>query len=136
MNRIKYLYLNSRDEFFRIDISKIVYFEADGNYTNIVLSNKVKGTVCMNLAQMQNCLSNKLQESANKFARVGKRYIINLTYVYQIAIVRQKLILSDGDNFEYQISISKEALKTLRDMFVASGYTADETADTTKNLEA
>lgn len=31
----RFLYLNSRDEFFRVDISKIVYFEADGNYTNI-----------------------------------------------------------------------------------------------------
>ena len=41
----RFLYLNSRDEFFRVDISKIVYFEADGNYTNIILSNKVRGTV-------------------------------------------------------------------------------------------
>ena len=35
-----YLHLNTRDEFLRMDISKIVYFEADGNYTNIMLANK------------------------------------------------------------------------------------------------
>lgn len=35
MNKTKYLYLNSRDEFFRLDISKIVYFESDGNYTQL-----------------------------------------------------------------------------------------------------
>ncbi len=54
-NKTKYPYINSRDEFFRVrvDISKIVYFESDGNYTNIILNNKVKGTLCMNLAQMQ-----------------------------------------------------------------------------------
>lgn len=119
MNKTKYLYLNSRDEFFRVDISKIVYFESDGNYTNIVLNNKIKGTVCMNLAQMQSILSDSLKDAAGIFARVGKRHIINLTFVYQIAILRQKLTLSDGENFEYQISVSKDALKKLRDMYIS-----------------
>lgn len=120
MNNAKYLYLNSRDEFFRVDITKIVYFESDGNYTNIFLTNKMKATVCINLAQMQSILSDSLKEAANIFARIGKRHIVNLTYVYQIAILRQRLILSDGENFEYQIAISKDALKKLRDMYVSS----------------
>lgn len=119
MNKTKYLYLNSRDEFFRVDITKIVYFESDGNYTNIILNNKMKATVCMNLAQMQSILSESLKEAAGTFARIGKRHIINLTYVYQIAILRQKLVLSDGENFEYQINVSKDALKKLRDMYVS-----------------
>ena len=116
----KYLYLNSRDELYRIDISKIVYFEAEGNYTDFVLSNKLKGAVCMNLAQMQQVLSDSLKESASIFARVGKRYIVNLTYVYQIGVLRQKLTLSDGEIFAYQLNISKEALKKLKEMFVSS----------------
>lgn len=118
MNKTKYLYLNSRDEFFRVDITKIVYFESDGNYTNIILNNKMKATICMNLAQMQNILSESLKENARIFARIGKRHIINLSYVYQIAILRQKLVLSDGENFEYHLNISKEALKKLRDMYI------------------
>lgn len=118
MNLKKYLYLNSRDEFFRLDITKIVYFESDGNYTNIMLNNKMKATVCMNLAQMQSILNANLNEAAGTFARIGKRHIINLNYVYQIAILRQKLVLSDGENFEYQVGISKEALKKLREMYV------------------
>lgn len=119
MNKTKYLYLNSRDEFFRVDITKIVYFESDGNYTNIILNNKMKTTICINLAQMQDILNQNLKDRAGMFARIGKRHIVNLTYVYQIAILRQRLVLSDGENFEYQISVSKDALKKLRDMFVA-----------------
>lgn len=115
-----YLHLNTRDEFLRIDISKIVYFEADGNYTNIVLSNQLKGVVCMNLARMQQVLSDKLKEHACIFARVGKKYIINHTYVYQINVPKQKLTLSDGENFTYQLDISKDALKNLKDIYVAS----------------
>lgn len=120
MNKTKYLYLNSRDEFFRVDITKIVYFESDGNYTNIILNNRMKATISMNLAQMQEVLNKSLKEQARIFARIGKRHIINLTYVYQIAILRQRLVLSDGENFEYPVSVSKEALKKLRDMYVSN----------------
>lgn len=126
MNKTKYLYLNSRDEFFRVDITKIVYFESDGNYTNIMLNNKMTATVCMNLTQMQSILSENLKEAAGIFARVGKRHIINLTYVYQVAILRQKLVLSDEEKFEYQISVSKDALKKLRDMYVSGLATAKD----------
>lgn len=119
MNRSKYLYLNSRDEFFRVDISKIVYFESEGNYTNIILNNKMRATICMNLARMQEILNRSLNDDAAVFARIGKRHIINLTYVYHIAILRQILVLSDGENFEYQLQISKDALKRLRDMYVS-----------------
>ena len=119
MNRSKYLYLNSRDEFFRVDISKIVYFESEGNYTNIILHNKMMATICMNLARMQEILNRSLNDDAAVFARIGKRHIINLTYVYHIAILRQILVLSDGENFEYQLQISKDALKRLRDMYVS-----------------
>ena len=119
MNRSKYLYLNSRDEFFRVDISKIVYFESEGNYTNIILNNKMMATICMNLARMQEILNRSLNDDAAVFARIGKRHIINLTYVYHIAILRQLLVLSDGENFEYQLQISKDALKRLRDMYVS-----------------
>ena len=119
MNRSKYIYLNSRDEFFRVDISKIVYFESEGNYTNIILNNKMMATICMNLARMQEILNRSLNDDAAVFARIGKRHIINLTYVYHIAILRQILVLSDGENFEYQLQISKDALKRLRDMYVS-----------------
>ena len=116
----KYLLLNSRDELYRMDISKIVYFEAEGNYTNFVLSNKVKGTVCMNLAQMQTVLTENLREEASIFARIGKRYIVNLTYVYHIGVLRQRLVLSDGALFAYQLDISKEALKKLKEVYVGA----------------
>lgn len=118
MSQKQYLYLNSRDEFLRVDISKIIYFESEGNYTNIYLSNRMKGVVGMNLAQMQATLAEKISDNATMFARVGKRHIINLNYVYQIAILRQKLVLSDCEKFEYSLNVSKEALRKLRELFV------------------
>lgn len=83
----EFLYLNSRDELLRLDIDNIVYFEGEGNYTNIISANKLKGVVCMNLCKVQEVLNEKLKEHAIIFARVGKRYIINLNYIYSITLV-------------------------------------------------
>lgn len=113
-----YLFLNSRDELLRLDIHNIVYFEADGNYTNIISANKLKGVVCANLAQMQKMLSERLKEGASVFARVGKKYIINLSHIYAINTVRQYVILSDGATFAYQLNIGKDALKELKQIMI------------------
>lgn len=115
-----YLHLNSRDELLRIDIGNIVYFEADGNYTNIILANRLKGVVCMNLAHMQQVLTENLKEHAKIFARIGKKHIINHTYVYQINVMRQKLVLSDGRTFAFSLDVSKEALKKLKELYVGT----------------
>lgn len=112
----EFLYLNSRDELLRLDIDNIVYFEGEGNYTNIISANKLKGVVCMNLCKVQEVLHEKLKEHAIIFARVGKRYIINLNYIYSINVLKQKLTLSDGYIFAYQLDIAKEALKKLKEL--------------------
>ena len=114
------LFLNSRDEFLRIDISRIAYFEADGNYTNIMMANGLKGIVCMNLAKMKEVLEASLKEKAAIFARIGKKYIINLSFIFKIDVARQNLVLSDGISFSYSLSLSKDALKGLKDVFVTS----------------
>ena len=109
-----YLYINTRDELYRIDCSKIVYMEGDGNYTNIVLVNKIKASICMNLSEMQRLISENLKEHASIFARVGKRFIINLNFVYQINVLRQVLTVTDGIHFAFQLGVSKEALRQLK----------------------
>ncbi|MBP5547189.1 MAG: LytTR family transcriptional regulator DNA-binding domain-containing protein [Bacteroidales bacterium] len=118
MTNKKYLYINSRDELYRVDIASIAYFEADGNYTHFMLCNQQRGTVCMNLLQMQRLLTESLGQQASIFARVGKSYIVNLTYVYHIHTVKQMLVLSDGVNFTHRINLSKAALVQLKQLFV------------------
>lgn len=116
----EYLYLNSRDELYKIDITRIVFFEADGNYTSFTLCNGQKGSVCMNLAQMQKLIAENLSDSAATFARIGKRHIINMNYVFHISLLKQRLTLSDGASFAYDLDISKEALKKLKDIYTTS----------------
>lgn len=111
-----YLYINSRDYLLRLDIDHLVYFEADGNYTNIVSANKIKHTIGMTLSKVQELLTVSLGENALRFVRIGKSHIVSLNYINQIDIPKQSLVLSDGHSFAFKISVSKEALRKLKDI--------------------
>ena len=115
-----YIFFNSRDELQRIEVSKIVYFEADGNYTSIVMVNKLRASVCMNLGEMERTLSAQIGEESRHFMRIGKRFIINMQYVYSINVLKQQLILSDYDHFAFQINISKDALKKMKELMLVT----------------
>jgi hypothetical protein len=68
---------------------------------------------------MEQYLSEKLDNDAKMFARIGKTYIINLNYVYQIDIVKQKLHLFDpATSKSFVLEVSKEALRNLRKIYV------------------
>lgn len=114
----EYLYINTRDELIRLECSKIVYMEGDGNYTNIVLINKQKTSVCMNLSEMQRLISERLRERASIFVRIGKRFIVNMNYIYKVQPLHQSLVVTDGINFAFQLGISKEALRKLKDLMI------------------
>jgi DNA-binding LytR/AlgR family response regulator len=116
----KTIIFNSRDELHRIVVSKIVYFEGDGNYTTIVTSNKLKISVGINLCQMEKELAECLGNDAVCFMRIGKRFIVNTDYICQINVLKQQLILTDYDKFTYRIGVSKEALKQIKNLLSAA----------------
>lgn len=115
-----YIFFNSRDELQRIDVSKIVYFEADGNYTDIVMVNKLRASICMNLGEMERAIAAQIGDEAKMFMRIGKRFIINMRYVYSINVLKQQLVLSDYDHFAFQVSISKDALKKMKELMLVA----------------
>ena len=118
MTNKDWLFLNSRDDLLRIDMQEIAYFEADGNYTNIVLTNKLKCTVGMSLGKMEDLLAERLKGKVMYFARIGKRYIINLNMVFQINVLKHRLVLSDFKQCSYSLDVSKDALKKLKELMI------------------
>ena len=112
------VYFNSRDKLIRLDIQKIVYFEGDGNYTYIVTANKQIVCVTMNLSHTEEALASQLGDTARQFMRIGKRFIVNMNYIYQIDIQKQTLMLSDYERFLFQLPVSKEALKAVKDLVI------------------
>ena len=114
----KDIVFNTKTELLRLNVSKIVYFEGDGNYTQIVTANKLKAVVCLNLSQMEKYLAEHLADCKSIFMRVGKRFIVNISYIYQINPQQQQLILSDFDHFAFALGISKEALRQMKDLLI------------------
>lgn len=116
----KTIFFVSRDELLRVDLSSVVYFEADGNYTKLVSVNGQTDLVYMNLGRMEELLALRFKDSPGAFARIGKRFIINLRFVYRVNTLKQELTLSDQTTFTQTLSISKIALKGLKDLLSPS----------------
>jgi DNA-binding LytR/AlgR family response regulator len=112
------VYFNSRDKLIRLDVQKVVYFESDGNYTYIVTSNKQKICITMNLSHTEEAMAAQLGKVAQQFMRIGKRFVVNMKYIYQIDMQKQVLLLSDWDKFVFQLPVSKEALKSVKKLII------------------
>ncbi len=67
---------------------------------------------------MEKALAGQLGDDAKIFMRIGKRFIINMRFVYQINVLKQQLVLSDYDHFAFQVNISKDALKKMKDLML------------------
>ena len=50
----RYLIIKTRDELLRIKIGQILYFEADRNYTKLLLSNGIQFTFAINIGNWKN----------------------------------------------------------------------------------
>ena len=115
----EWLYFNSRDELLNIDLSKVVYFIADGNYTRVVLCNKVVCTVGFNLAKMELTLAEYIKTHAGlAFVRVGKSHIINLDRVLQVNLAKTRLVLTGDNDNVFTIEVSRDAVKRLKEMMM------------------
>lgn len=104
----------SRDAVVRIAVSKIVYFESDGNYTFVFTISGFKPSIGLNLLGVKRELLLQLGNQVDCFVRVGKRHIVNKNYICSINVLKQQLILSDCDRFCCTLNISREALKKLK----------------------
>ncbi len=104
----------TRDELLRLRASTIVAFRADCNYTQIIVANGSKYTVCMNLLVMENALAAQLGTDAQRFMRIGKSTIINLDFLQHISVPRRRIILSNGTGQNFAVPLSLEAVKRLK----------------------
>ena len=113
-----YLLFNTRDELTRVDLSYVVYFEADGNYTHIIFSNGCKVMLLVSLANIEHLIDDVLKGQVQPFIRIGKSYIVNSRFIFQINLLKQKLFLTNFLSPQiFTLSVSKEALKNLKELY-------------------
>lgn len=113
---MKTLIFNWRDELIRIKPEEIVYFEADGNYSKMMLASKKEQLLSMNLSKVMVKLQEHLGQKSEMFERVGRDLIIRKACLYSIHILHKQLVLTvPGTDIFFDLKVSKEALKTLKE---------------------
>lgn len=107
--------ITTATELIRIYPERIVYISSDGNYSVMVLHDKMEHLFSFNLSHFQQILEEQMKAEASVFIRIGKSLIINRRYIYKINIGKQTLIMADMKlTHSFTLSASKEALKQLK----------------------
>lgn len=114
--------INGRDELLMLDLDKVACFKADTDYTIIYYLSGLTTTVALGLNKIERLIADVPTSATCDFVRVGRSHIVNQPYLYQIQILQQKLILSDGDR-KISLSVTREALKRYK-MQVAEKHTS------------
>ena len=115
----KYLLIKTRDELLRIKIEHILYFEADRNYTKLLLSSGIQFTFAVNIGKVEEMLAAQLSEPNTILIRAGKSHIINKQHILQINLPKQKMLLLANEGKPREVTIPKEPLRALKESLEA-----------------
>jgi DNA-binding LytR/AlgR family response regulator len=106
LDSLKKLSFRNNSGIVFIDPAEIICIEAAGNYSVFCLSGNRKETVTMLIGRIQEKLDD------NKFFRISRSYIINLSCLKKINSRRLRCILGCGDQ-EIQCEISRDRISDL-----------------------
>ncbi|MDR2775050.1 MAG: LytTR family transcriptional regulator [Tannerella sp.] len=115
----RYLMIKTRDELLRINIEHILYFEADRNYTKLLLAEGIQFTFAVNIGKVEEMLAVQISNPDTILIRVGKSHIVNKKHILQINLPKQKLLLLANEGKPRELIIPKEPLRTLKDSLEA-----------------
>ena len=112
------LFFSTRDEIVKVKLGRVAYFEADSNYCNVYFINGARATLFASLTAIEKLLSEKFRDTKTVFIRIGKKFIINTQFIFQINVLKQKILFSDYTSpIIFEITVAKEALKKLKMLY-------------------
>lgn len=110
------LCLNSRDELLIIDMQKIAFFQANGNYTHFNYISGDTHLVTLGLSKVEEYIKMSWPKDVpSPFVRLGRSLIINQTFLSEISVLKQKVTLSDNNGHSYSLSVPKPLIKEYKE---------------------
>ena len=112
---MEWLRISTSTELVRVATDEIVYVRADGNYSDLVLTNGKSRKMTFQLHFFDEVFQ---QLQNNMFVRVGRSLIVNKRYIHVVNLTEQILIFS-GQEIKSDIksvNVSREALKQLKEL--------------------
>lgn len=113
------LYFDTRDELTCIETNLVAAIQANGNYSRVVYITKKEVMLTYGISKLE-CILKSYNNKTNRFIRLGRSIIINHSFLQKIDVLKQQLILSDGDKNEIRIGIPKQILKSYKNATIKS----------------
>ena len=112
------LLIHTVNEAYSFNPSQIIFIEADGNYSNLHLSNGNEYLLSFQLGQVESIIKEQLSYSNHSFVRVGKSLIINMDELICVNITKQTLEMNQPSGERLLFNASREALKKLMNFLI------------------
>ena len=113
------LYFDSRDELTCVDTDLVAVVQANGNYSRVIYINKREVMLTCGISKLETILISN-NSKRNRFIRLGRSIIINHSFLHKIDVLKQQLVLSDGDKNEVRIKLPKLILKSYKTATIKS----------------
>lgn len=111
------LCINSRDELFVLDLDKVAYIQASGNYSRIVYIGGMQMMITLGLSKLEGMIKMIVpKDRRSPFVRLGRSLLVNQTYLTHINVLKQRLTLSDNQERSYVLDVPKALLKAYKDL--------------------
>ena len=112
------VFINSRTEFSVINLDKVVYLKADGNYTDFYFND---GKTKIHLSTLSSFLTDiemayAESNTPSPFFRMGRSYIVNTDYLASVNIL--KGVLTFESEIIKPIKSYQSNLRSVRDFMV------------------
>lgn len=109
--------INSRDELFVLDLDKVAYIQASGNYSRIVYIGGMQMMITLGLSKLEGMIKMIVpKDRRSPFVRLGRSLLVNQTYLTHINVLKQRLTLSDNQGHSYVLDVPKALLKAYKDL--------------------
>ena len=109
--------INSRDELFVLDLDKVAYIQASGNYSRIVYIGGMQMMITLGLAKFEGMIKmSDPKDRRSPLGRLGRSLLVNQTYLTHINVLKQRLTLSDNQEHSYVLDVPKALLKAYKDL--------------------
>jgi DNA-binding LytR/AlgR family response regulator len=116
MSMDEHIVISTSADLLRIAAAELVYAEADGNYTTLMLTDGERRVVTMQLGQLEKLIASQMPQAAQRFVRIGKSLIVKISSVRYIHPSRGVLELQNPAGQKHELSASREALRLLKEM--------------------
>ena len=111
------LCLNSRDELLIIDLTKIAFLQSNGNYTNMQYIKGETHLLTIGITKVEEYIRQVWPaDQPSPFIRLGRRLLINQTYLTEINMLKQRITLSDRETNCYTLAVTKPLLKQYKEL--------------------